>query len=92
MMMVKRIRPAALRGGITRRIGWHAFRHTYSTMLIADGENVMTVQEMLRHSNSGTPLAVYSQTRIHAKREARQRIVEMIIEDTTILMQRNAPV
>ena len=25
------IRPAALRAGITKRIGWHTFRHTFST-------------------------------------------------------------
>ena len=47
MVMVKRIRPAALRAGITRRIGWHTFRHTYSTMLIANGENVKVVQELM---------------------------------------------
>ena len=52
MVMVKRIRPAALHAGIMRRIGWHTFRHTYSTMLIANGENVKVVQELMRHSNS----------------------------------------
>jgi site-specific recombinase XerD len=53
MVMVKQIRPAALRAGITRRIGWHTFRHTYSTMLIANGENVKVVQELMRHANCG---------------------------------------
>jgi integrase len=61
MVMVKRIRPAALRAGITRRIGWHTFRRTYSTMLIANGENVKVVQELMRHANSRTTLEVYSQ-------------------------------
>ena len=63
MMMVKNIRPAALRAGIMRRIGWHTFRHTYSTMLIANGENVKVVQELMRHANSRTTLEVYSQAR-----------------------------
>jgi integrase len=92
MVMVKRIRPAALRAGITRRIGWHTFRHSYSTMLIANGENVKVVQELMRHSSSRTTLEVYSQARIRAKREAQQRVVEMIMpEDTKIMMQHMGP-
>jgi integrase len=92
MVMVKHIRPAALRAGITRRIGWHAFRHTCSTMLIANGENVKVVQELMRHANSRTTLEVYTQARFSAKREAQQRIVEMIVpEDTKIMMQRMGP-
>src|ERR1700749_323540 len=70
MVMVKQIRPATVRAGITRRIGWHTFRHTYSTMLIANGENVKVVQELMRHSNSRTTPEVYSQAKIRAKREA----------------------
>ena len=92
MVMVKHIRPAALRAGITRRIGWHTFRHTYSTMLIANGENVKVVQELMRHANSRTTLEVYTQARFSAKREAQQRIVEMIVpEDAKIMMQRMGP-
>jgi integrase len=92
MVMVKRIRPAALRAGITRRIGWHTFRRTYSTILIANGENVKVVQELMRHANSRTTLEVYSQARIREKREAQQRLVEMIMpDDTKIMMQRMGP-
>lgn len=61
-------------------------------MLIANGENVKVVQELMRHSNSRTTLEVYSQTRIRAKREAQQRVVEMILpEDTKIMMQHMGP-
>ena len=61
-------------------------------MLIANGENVKVVQELMRHSNSRTTLEVYSQARIRAKREAQQRLVEMIMpDDTKIMMQRTAP-
>lgn len=92
MVMVKHIRPAALRACIMRTIGWHTFRHTYSTMLIANGENVKVVQELMRHSNSRTTLEVYSQARTRAKREAQQRLVELILPDETqILMKRRGP-
>jgi integrase len=88
MVMVKHIRPAVLRAGIMRRIGWH----TYSTMLIANGENVKVVQELMRHSNSRTTLEVYTQARFRAKREAQQRLVELIIpDDTQIMMKRTGP-
>ena len=94
-VMVKIIRPAAVRAGINRRIGWHTFRHTYSTTLIANGENVKVVQELMRHANSRTTLDVYSQARISAKREAQQRIVEMILPaeglTSEIKLQRYGP-
>jgi integrase len=34
-IMRKVIRPIATQVGITKRIGWHTFRHTYSTLLRA---------------------------------------------------------
>lgn len=46
----------------------------------------------MRHSNSRTTLEVYSQARIRAKREAQQRVLEMIMpEDTKIMMQHMGP-
>ena len=94
-LLRKIIRPAAARVGISKRIGWHTLRHTYSTMLIANGENVKVVQELMRHANSRTTLEVYSQARIGAKREAQQRIVQMILPDeemtSKIRLQRSGP-
>jgi integrase len=48
VVLSKMIRPAAYRAGIKKRIGWHTFRHTYSTTLIANCENVKVVQELMR--------------------------------------------
>jgi integrase len=82
-VLQKVIRPAALRAGINKRIGWHTFRHTFSTLLIANGENVKVVQELMRHASSRCTLEIYSQARIKAKRQAQQRLVQMILcEDT----------
>jgi integrase len=75
------IRPAALRTGITKRIGWHTFRHSYSSLLVANGENVKVVQELMRHSSSRMTLEVYSQARNAAKRQAQGRLVQMILPD-----------
>jgi hypothetical protein len=43
------IRRTAVRAGIKKRIGWHTFRHPYLSALIANGENVKVVQELIRH-------------------------------------------
>ena len=78
-LLRKVISPAAVRAGVKKRIGWHTFRHTYSTMLIANGENVKVVQELMRHANSRCTLEVHTQARIPAKREAQQRVVQMTL-------------
>ena len=80
-VLQKIIRPAALRAGIGKRIGWHTFRHTYSTLLISNGENVKVVQELMRHASSRCTLEVYSQAVMRAKREAQRRVAEMILKD-----------
>jgi integrase len=95
VVLAKVIQPAALCAGIKKRIGWHTFRHTYSTTLIANGENVKVVQELMRHANSRCTLDVYSQARVNAKREAQQRIVEMVLPKdgltSEIKLQRRGP-
>jgi len=51
-------------------VGWHTFRHTYSTLLRANGEDVKVVQELLRHANSKITMDVYTQALSPAKRKA----------------------
>jgi hypothetical protein len=47
-------------------------------MLMANGEKMKVVQELMRHANCRCTLEIYSQARIQAKREAQHRVVEMI--------------
>ena len=78
--LIKRhIRPAAQKAGITKHLSWHTFRHTYSTLLRANGEDVKVVQELLRHANSRITLDIYTQAMTPAKRQAQSKIVEMIL-------------
>jgi integrase len=79
----KVIRPAALRAGIRKKIGWHTFRHTYSTLLIANGENVKVVQELMRHASCRFTLEIYSQAHLIAKREAQRRLVQAVLPEWT---------
>jgi integrase len=46
------------RAGIYKKVGWHTFRHTYSTLLVGNGENVKVVQELMRHAKAWTTLAL----------------------------------
>ena len=82
-VMVDYIRPAALRVGITKHIGWHTFRRTYSTLLKANGEDPKVVQELMRHASSRTAMDVYAQAIPEHLRTAQSKLVQMI---------RNAPV
>ena len=72
------IKPAAKRVGITKRVGWHTFRDTYSTLLRANGEDVKVVQGLLRHANSKITMDVYTQALSPAKREAQGRVASII--------------
>src|SRR6202040_3228037 len=46
----KYVRPVAQRIGIQKCIGWHTFRHTYSTLLRSVGTEFKVMQELLGHS------------------------------------------
>lgn len=75
--------PAAKAVGITKKIGWHTFRHTYSTLLHANGEDVKVVQELLRHANSKITLDIYTQAITATKRETLSKVVSMIMTKKT---------
>ena len=77
-VMSYRIQPVAERLGITKRIGWHTFRRTYTTLLHANGEDVKVVQELLRHGSARITMDVYAQAMTPAKRRAQGKVVAML--------------
>ena len=68
----------AERAGIGK-IGWHTFRHTYSTMLRSLGVDVKVQQELLRHADIQTTLNTYTQAVSEAKREGNSKVVRMVL-------------
>jgi integrase len=72
-VMQYHIQPAAQRVGIEKQIAWHTFRHTYTTLLHANGEDVKVVQELLRHCSAKITMDVYAQAVTKAKRTAQNR-------------------
>lgn len=77
-VMRDHIQPTARRLGIEKRVGWHTFRHTFSTLLKSNGEDVKVVQELLRHATSKMTLDTYTQALSPAKRAAQSKVVGMI--------------
>jgi len=71
------IQPVAKKLGIGN-INWHTFRHTYSTLLGANGEDPKVVQELLRHSSIKITMDIYTQAVTATKRKAQSRVIEMI--------------
>jgi integrase len=75
----KNVQPAAKRAGVKKRVGWHTFRHNYSTLLKANGEDIKTVQELLRHANSKITMDTYTQALSPAKRQAQSKVANLIL-------------
>jgi integrase len=77
-ILERQLKPAALRAGVGK-IGWHTFRHTYSTMLRSCGVDVKVQQELLRYADIQTTLNVYTQAVSEAKRDANSKVVRMVL-------------
>jgi integrase len=69
-MLHKIIRPAAVRAGITKRVGWHTLRRTPATLLVGQATSIKLAQEMLRHANSRITMELYAQSNMAAKVDA----------------------
>jgi integrase len=72
------IQPMARSLGIEKKMSWHTFRHTFSSILKGNGEDVKVVQELLRHSTSRMTLDTYTQALGSDKRAAQSKVVGMI--------------
>lgn len=78
IMLTDHIKPAAARAGIGK-VGWHTFRHTFSSILHQAGTNMAVQKELLRHADIQTTMNIYTQAVSTAKREAVHRVAEMLL-------------
>jgi integrase len=77
-IMRHHILPVARKLGINKRIGWHTFRHTYSTLLRSTGAELKIMQELLRHSTIRVTLDTYTQAVTTEKRIAQEAVVALL--------------
>src|SRR5450631_3756098 len=76
----RHLKTAALRAGIGK-IGWHTFRHSYSTMLRGAGADIKVQQELLRHSTIQSTLNTYTQAISEQKRSANSVVVGILLNE-----------
>ena len=77
-ILERQIKPAALRAGIGK-IGWHTFRHSYSSQLRRVGADIKVQQELLRHSTIQSTMNVYTQAMPEGKRAANSVVVRSVL-------------
>jgi integrase len=82
-IMRHHILPVARKLGINKRIGWHTFRHTYSTLLRSTGAELKIMQELLRHSTIRVTLDTYTQAVTTEKRTAQEAVVALLCPQKT---------
>ncbi len=72
------VRPVAVKVGIKKWIGWHTFRHTYSTLLRSVGAEFKVMQELMRHSSLRSTIDIYTQAVTPAKRAAQAAVLSLV--------------
>jgi integrase len=78
------IRPVAERIGIKKWIGWHTFRHTYSTLLRSVGTDFKVMQELMRHSSLRSTIDIYTQAVTPAKHAALAAVLSLFFPPNRI--------
>jgi integrase len=73
-------KPAVASAEISKRVGFHTFLPTYTTLLTQNNEDVKVVQELLRHANSRITLDLYAQAGMPEKWLAQSKVVKMVLE------------
>jgi integrase len=73
------VQPALQAAGMSEKVGWHTLRHTFGTLMKANGEDIKTIQELPRHANYRVTADVYTQAMTAAKRQAQAKVVAMLL-------------
>jgi integrase len=77
--MEDHVQSAVVRAKVQKRVTWHTFRHTFATLLKANGEDIKTLQESLRHSTVRISMETYAQAIPQNIRAAHGKVVDQIL-------------
>ena len=84
MLVADHLRPAAEKAGVTappRAFGFHTFRRTLATVLVANNVDPKVVQEALRHQGIRTTLELYAKTITANKVEAQGLFLNLLFDE-----------
>jgi integrase len=76
----KHIRAAAIAAGITAKVGWKTFRHSYRSWLDDTDAPVGVQRELMRHASIQTTMNVYGRAMTDSKRQAHDNVVQMVLK------------
>ncbi len=86
VMLTDHIKPAAELAGIGK-IGWHTFRHTFSSILHGAGTSMAVQKELLRHADISTTMNLYTQAESPAKREAVHQVAKVLLNVKPVVVR-----
>jgi integrase len=78
-LLKKSIKPAVVRAGIKKQVGWHTLRHSLATWLRQRGVDIKVAQELMRHTNSKTTMDVYTHGVSSLKKAANDNVVKFML-------------
>ena len=67
--------------GVTKKIGWHSFRHGFSNLLRENGVDVKVAQ---RHANSRITLDIYQRTVTDERRAAQELVFKDLLGERNL--------
>ena len=77
-IMQHHIKPVAEKLGIQLK-GFHSLRHTYCTLLGANGNDTKVLSELLRHASLKVTTDVYMQALTENKRDAHHGVIRLVV-------------
>jgi integrase len=88
MLVSDHLRPTAIKAGVVlkpgRRFGFHDLRHSLSSLLITGQKSdVLTTQDILRHSSSAMTIDLYTQSSMVQRIVARESVLRAILKQPT---------
>lgn len=71
------------KSGVNKTVNLHGLRHTFATRLLEQGENLKTVQELLRHADIKTTANIYSHVTEKTKQKAAHKMDNLLTRKST---------
>lgn len=79
--LMQNIKPVAQRLGNPLK-GWHTLRHSYTTLLRGNGNDMKVIQDLVRHASYNITANIYDAALSHEKREAHSGVVHLVTTRT----------